>query len=176
VVVALNAPFFYVPDLIVLPERRTQRGKFTESPFVFEFIHVDNPLGVWQLFSGIISFQGYEIHKASLLFKSYPSLWGIKMKRIWRYIHSLIIINFIIEILYSFYMVFFVIGGGKWPLLRKAVETPLEVILKRRLYAIEAWIAVGGLCVYLAITELLPQKINLTKMVKPHVNHVNDEG
>ena len=95
------------------------------------------------------------------------------MKRIWRYIHSLIIINFIIEILYSFYMVFFVIGGGKWPLLRKAVETPLEVILKRRLYAIEAWIAVGGLCVYLAITELLPQKIDLAKMVKPHVN---DEG
>jgi len=85
----------------------------------------------------------------------------------------LIIINFIIEILYSFYMVFFVIGGGKWPLLRKAVETPLEVILKRRLYAIEAWIAVGGLCVYLAITELLPQKIDLTKMVKPHVK---DEG
>jgi hypothetical protein len=95
------------------------------------------------------------------------------MKRIWRFIHSLIIINFIIEILYSFYMVFFVIGGGKWPLLRKAVETPLEVILKRRLYAIEAWIAVGGLCVYLAITELLPQKINLTKLVKPHEN---DEG
>jgi hypothetical protein len=95
------------------------------------------------------------------------------MKRIWRYIHSLIIINFIIEILYSFYMVFFVIGGGKWPLLRKAVETPLEVILKRRLYAIEAWIAVGGLCVYLAITELLPQKINLTRMVKPQVD---DQG
>lgn len=95
------------------------------------------------------------------------------MKRIWRYIHSLIIINFIIEILYSFYMVFFVIGGGKWPLLRKAVETPLEVILKRRLYAIEAWIAVGGLCVYLAITELLPQKINLTQLVKAQVN---DEG
>jgi hypothetical protein len=95
------------------------------------------------------------------------------MKRIWRYIHSLIIINFMIEILYSFYMVFFVIGGGKWPLLRKAVETPLEVILKRRLYAIEAWIAVGGLCVYLAITELLPQKINLTRMVKPQVD---DQG
>ena len=98
---------------------------------------------------------------------------GYKMKRIWRYIHTLIIINFIIEILYSFYMVFFVIGGGKWPLLRKAVETPLEVILKRRLYAIEAWIAVGGLCVYLAITELLPQKMTLTRMVK---SHVDDQG
>ncbi|MFO8036096.1 MAG: hypothetical protein R6U57_05670 [Anaerolineales bacterium] len=79
--------------------------------------------------------------------------------KIWKLIHSLIITNFILEITYSFYMVFFVIGGGKWPLLRKAVETPMEVILKRRLYAIEAWVAVGGLCIYIAITELLPQKI-----------------
>lgn len=83
------------------------------------------------------------------------------MKRIWKFIHRLIIVNFLVEIVYSFYMVFFVIGGGKWPLMHKAVETPLEVILKRRLYAIEAWIAIGGLCVYLAVTELLPRKLPL---------------
>lgn len=80
-------------------------------------------------------------------------------KKIWKFIHRLIIFNFLVEIVYSFYMVFFVIGGGKWPLMRRAMETPLEIILKRRLYAIEAWVAVAGLCVYIALTELLPRKI-----------------
>jgi hypothetical protein len=80
-------------------------------------------------------------------------------KKIWRVIHYLIITNFILEIVYSITMVFFVIGGGKWPLLRRAVETPVEIILKRRLYAIEAWIAIGALCIYLALTVYLPGQI-----------------
>ena len=80
-------------------------------------------------------------------------------KRLWRWIHRLIILNFLVEIVYSIFMVFFVIGGGKWPLLRRAVETPVEVILKRRLYAIEAWIAIGALAIYLAITVFLPDII-----------------
>ncbi len=84
------------------------------------------------------------------------------MKKIWRVIHSLVILNFIVEISYSFFMVFFVIGGGKFPLLRRAVETPMEVILKRRLYAIEAWLAVGGLVLYIAITEILPRKLDIS--------------
>jgi len=84
------------------------------------------------------------------------------MKKIWKVIHSLVIINFIVEIIYSFYMVFFVIGGGKFPLLRRAVETPMEVILKRRLYAIEAWLAVGGLVLYIAVTEILPRKLDIS--------------
>jgi hypothetical protein len=79
--------------------------------------------------------------------------------KIWKFIHRLIIINFLVEVIYSFYMVFFVIGGSKWPLFRKAVETPLEIITKRRLYAIEAWLAIGALCLYLAITEVLPRKM-----------------
>jgi hypothetical protein len=78
-------------------------------------------------------------------------------KKIWKTIHYLIIVNFIVEIIYSIIMVFFVVGGGRWPLLKKAVETPIEIILKRRLYAIEAWIAIGALCIYLAVTEFLPQ-------------------
>lgn len=79
--------------------------------------------------------------------------------KLWRAIHYLIIINFVVEILYSITMVFFIIGGGKWPLLRRAVETPIEIILKRRLYAIEAWIAIGALCIYLALTVYLPQLV-----------------
>ena len=80
-------------------------------------------------------------------------------KKIWRIIHYLIITNFILEIVYSVTMVFFVIGGGKWPLLRRAVETPVEIILKRRLYAIEAWIAIGALAIYLALTVYLPGQL-----------------
>ena len=80
-------------------------------------------------------------------------------KKIWKAIHYLIIFNFIVEIIYSISMVFFIIGGGKWPLLKRAVETPVEIILKRRLYAIEAWIAIGALCVYLALTVYLPQQL-----------------
>ena len=80
-------------------------------------------------------------------------------KKIWKIIHYLIITNFILEIIYSITMVFFVIGGGKWPLLRRAVETPIEIILKRRLYAIEAWIAIGALAIYLALTIYLPGQL-----------------
>jgi hypothetical protein len=43
----------------------------------------------------------------------------------------------------------------------KAIETPIEVILKRRLYAIETWIAIAGLAVYLALTEFLPISIKM---------------
>lgn len=78
-----------------------------------------------------------------------------------RVLHIFIIANFLVEILYSFYMVFFVVGGGRWPLLARAVETPIEVILKRRLYAIESWIAIAGLAIYLALTEILPRTWHL---------------
>ena len=78
------------------------------------------------------------------------------MKKGWRILHWVIIVLFTTEILYGLYMVFFVVGGSKYPLLRKAVETPVEVILKRRLYAIETWIALAGLAVYLALTVFLP--------------------
>ena len=91
-------------------------------------------------------------------------------KRTWQVIHYLIILNFLVEIVYSIVMVFFVIGGGKWPLLRRAVETPIEIILKRRLYAIEAWIAIGALCIYLALTVYLPrflQELKQNNLVEP---------
>lgn len=81
------------------------------------------------------------------------------MRKWWRYLHGFIIINFLIEIFYGFYMVFFVVGGSRWPLMARATETPIEIILKRRLYAIEVWIAVAGLVIYLALTEFLPRKL-----------------
>lgn len=71
-------------------------------------------------------------------------------------LHWLLIAVLLSEGLYGFYMVFFVIGGSRWPLFMRAVETPVEVILRRRLYAIESWIAVGALAIYLGITEIQP--------------------
>ncbi len=86
------------------------------------------------------------------------------MRRRWlRILHWFIVINFLAEILYGFYMVFFVVGGSRWPLMARAVETPIEVILKRRLYSLETWIAIAGLAVYLALTEFLPRQWKLLR-------------
>jgi hypothetical protein len=76
--------------------------------------------------------------------------------RWWRTVHRIIIVNFLLEIMYGFYMVFFAVGGVDYPLFRKATETPIEIILKRRLYGIETWIAIVGLSLYLAVTEISP--------------------
>jgi len=83
------------------------------------------------------------------------------MRKWMKFLHWFIIFIFILEIGYGFYMVFFVVGGSRWPLMAKAIETPIEVILKRRLYAIETWIAIAGLAVYLALTEFLPISIKM---------------
>jgi hypothetical protein len=79
----------------------------------------------------------------------------------WKILHWIIILNFVLEIAYGGYMVFFVIGGSRYPLFRRAVETPIEVILKRRLYSVETWIATAGLAVYLALTEIVPRQRKL---------------
>ncbi|MGD2143938.1 MAG: hypothetical protein PVF54_05615, partial [Anaerolineae bacterium] len=65
------------------------------------------------------------------------------MKRGWWIVHWVVILIFVLEIVYGFVMVFLIIGGSKWPLFRKAVETPIEVILKRRLYSLEAWVTMA---------------------------------
>jgi hypothetical protein len=74
-------------------------------------------------------------------------------------LHAFIILNLLVQILYGFYMVFYAVGGEHFPLFRRAIETPIEIILRRRLYAVETWLAIVGLCIYLAITEILPQKL-----------------
>ena len=74
-----------------------------------------------------------------------------------RVIHWIIILNFLAEIIYGSYMTFFVVGGAHWPLFARAVDSPVEVILKRRLYAVETWLATVGLSLYLAITLFLPR-------------------
>jgi hypothetical protein len=76
----------------------------------------------------------------------------------WQIIHWVIIINFLLGAGYAAYMIFFVVGGGA-PLFQRAKDISIEILLKRRLYAIETWVIIGGLAVYLAVTEILPRKL-----------------
>ncbi len=93
------------------------------------------------------------------------------MRKWRRFVHWLIIFVFLTEIIYGFYMVFFAVGGTRYPLMRRAVETPVEVILKRRLYAIETWIAIAGFAVYIALTEFLP---NILSNLKGKMEHPSE--
>ena len=73
-------------------------------------------------------------------------------------IHTVIILNFLIQMGYAAYMVFVVVapeGGG--PLFEAARSFPFEKMVTRRLYAIEFWIATCGFAIYLAITEVRPR-------------------
>ncbi|MHA1147877.1 MAG: hypothetical protein ACTSR8_06490 [Promethearchaeota archaeon] len=82
-----------------------------------------------------------------------------KEKTILLIIHWFIIINFILQILNGVYQVSFVytIEGHTWPLLGTSSELDYETMMIRRAYAIETWIAITGLSIYLAITEIYPR-------------------
>ncbi len=74
-------------------------------------------------------------------------------------LHWIIIVNFIVEVFYAGYMVFVVMApaDGAGPLWQRATSMPFEQMATRRLYAIECWIAIAGLAIYLAITEIGPR-------------------
>ncbi len=76
-----------------------------------------------------------------------------------RFIHWAIILNFVCQVIYAAYMVFFVVKppGLTGPLGSKVLDLDFEFIVTRRLYAIEFWIAFVGLSLYLAITEIYPR-------------------
>lgn len=79
-------------------------------------------------------------------------------KHLWKIVHAIIIANFLIEIVYCSIQVFVVLNAGTvGPLFGAALDMDMDLFLKRRLYAIETWIAIGGLAIYLAITELAPR-------------------
>lgn len=81
-------------------------------------------------------------------------------------VHWAIIVNFAVEIIYAAHMVFNVIapeGGG--PLMARAADFPFEKMMTRRLYASEAWIAITGLSLYLAITEIAPRMWGLPSKI-----------
>ncbi len=83
-----------------------------------------------------------------------------RLPSVLRVLHWVIIVNFVINVLYGAYQVFFVItpaSGQVGPLFGAAQAMPHELIMLRRAYATEVWISIVGLCLYLAITEYLPR-------------------
>ena len=79
-----------------------------------------------------------------------------------RVLHWVLIVNFVLQIFYGAYQVFFVLapeGSTGLPLFGAATTMDHELMLIRRMYASEVWIAIGGFSVYLAITEYLPRLI-----------------
>jgi len=58
-------------------------------------------------------------------------------------------------------MVFFVVNNGQsGPLWGMAKSIPFELMVTRRLYATETWIAMVGLSLYIGITEILPRLLS----------------
>ncbi|NLX93002.1 MAG: hypothetical protein GXZ02_03905 [Clostridiales bacterium] len=84
-----------------------------------------------------------------------PKTKKANLKRIgWLILHLVIIVNFVVEIFYGFYQIFFVLlppGGKKGPLMGAAKDISPELMTKRRLFATETWIAISGLAIYIAV-------------------------
>ena len=80
----------------------------------------------------------------------------------WLGLHWIIILHFLIEIGYCAYMIFVTLrpDGVSGPLGEQALSISHELMVTRRLYAIECWIATAGLVIYLALTE--PRLTNRT--------------
>ena len=78
--------------------------------------------------------------------------------KLFKILHWAIIANFVVQMFYAGYMVFVVVRpeGVSGPLWAAAKTMPFEMMVTRRLYAIEFWIATGALCIYLALTEIGP--------------------
>lgn len=76
-----------------------------------------------------------------------------------RIVHWVILGNFLVQMAYASYMIFFVVKpeGMTGALMGRAAELPFEMMVTRRLYAIEFWIATAGFAIYLALTEILPR-------------------
>ncbi len=71
-------------------------------------------------------------------------------------IHYLIIFLFVSELIYLAYVIFVVLQPdvGGITLSDNAAIIDMDLMTKRRLYAIEFWVAFSGFAIYLAITEL----------------------
>ncbi len=76
-----------------------------------------------------------------------------------RILHAVIIVNFAANMLYAAYMVFVGMApeGHVGPLWSAATSMDPQLLMIRRLYAIEFWISTAGLALYLAVTEYLPR-------------------
>ncbi len=79
-----------------------------------------------------------------------------------RALHWILIVLLLQNMAYGGYQIFVVLapeGGAAGPLWGAAKSLPHELLVARRLYAIEVWICAAGLAVYLGVTEVLPRRL-----------------
>ncbi len=81
----------------------------------------------------------------------------------WAFVHYFLIFLFVSQMIYAMHQVFVVHGVGGWNpvLLGRATEISQEQFMARRMYAIEGWLAMVGLSLYLALTEVLPRVLGV---------------
>jgi hypothetical protein len=75
-------------------------------------------------------------------------------------IHYAIIANLAVQCCYGTFQIFWVLQppGTFGPMFGHATEIPFELMVARRMYAIESWIAFLGLSLYFGVTEVLPRR------------------
>jgi hypothetical protein len=78
-----------------------------------------------------------------------------------RWLHWGLIGALALEAGYCWFQVLVVLApaGPPLPLFFAAREVPFELVVERRLYALEGWLAMVGLALYLAVTEVLPRRL-----------------
>lgn len=79
----------------------------------------------------------------------------------WRLLHWAILITLLAQAAYCFAQVLIVLqpeGGSIGPLYGASTSISHELLVARRLYAIEGWIAFSALAIYLGITEVVPRR------------------
>ena len=77
-----------------------------------------------------------------------------------RLLHGVLIACLLGEALYCAHQVFVVLQpeGMSGPVLYAARDLPQDLLVRRRLYAIEGWVAFGALAIYLGVTEVRPRR------------------
>ena len=78
-----------------------------------------------------------------------------KTSKLKKGIHYFIILFFLVELIYLSYVIFVVLQPefGGVTLSENASRVDLDLLTKRRLYAIEFWVAFSGFAIYLSLTE-----------------------
>lgn len=82
------------------------------------------------------------------------------MSLIWKVVHYSIIAVLAVEGLYCLGQLVLVLQpeGTVGPLFGAASTVDHELLVARRLYAIEGWLALVGLALYVGITEIAPRR------------------
>jgi hypothetical protein len=78
-----------------------------------------------------------------------------------RLLHVAVMLTLAAQAAYCFAQVLVVLSpdGGVGPLWGAATTVAPDLLLARRLYAIEGWIAAVGLALYVGVTEILPRRV-----------------